>query len=372
MGPLTVLVVDAGSNSLHLSLVAPDGTALRTADPDIGDAEGVRRGLVDLLRGADPPAAVGHRLVHGGQRVRQATVIDDRIRELLGEAASLAPLHVPAALRAVDITRELLPGLPQVACLDTAFHAELPDVTATYALPSTWRRRFGLRRYGFHGLSYAWALSRAAELLERPIEDLRLLLAHLGGGASVCAVREGRSVDTSMGFTPLEGLVMGTRSGSIDPGLILWLLQEQRLTVAEVADGLTRASGLLGLSDGRTQDTRDLVDLAVAGDREAVLTLEVFSHRAARELAAMAVSLDRIDGIVFTGEIGADQPEVRTAICRALGTLGVSAAALDPVVDVDAIVSPPDADIPVVVVHTGEVSQIAHEVRRVLTADAYE
>lgn len=369
MDELTVLVFDAGSSSLHLNLVDARGTMLETRDlPDADDTAGVRQGLTDLLRHTTPPDAVGHRIVHGGSHVRQATVIDRDVRNLLEGVASLAPLHVPPALRAVDLARAALPDIPHVACVDTAFHALLPEVATTYALPAEWRTRFGLRRYGFHGLSYAWALARTAELLGNPVDELKLLLAHLGGGASVCAVRGGRSVDTSMGFTPLEGLVMARRSGSVDPGLILWLLQEQGLTVDEVADGLQHRSGLLALSAGRTQDTRDLVELASAGDPEATLALDVFAHRAARELAAASASLDRVDAVVFTGEIGADQPEVRESICSALGPLGVSGTDLAPVIDADAIISPAGAEIPVVVINTGEIQQIANEVRRILAS----
>ena len=203
-------------------------------------------------------------------------------------------------------------------CPDTAFHAGLPDAAAVYALPGRWREKWGLRRYGFHGLSYAWALERTAELLGRPAAELDLVLAHLGGGSSVCAVSGGRSVDTSMGFTPLDGVPMSKRSGSVDPGLLLWLLEDGRLTPAELREGLERSSGLLGLSGGRSGDTRDLVAAERDGDEQAALALAVFCHRVSREIAAAATSLGRIDALVFTGEIGWDQPEVREAICRRL------------------------------------------------------
>ncbi|MBM7786526.1 acetate/propionate family kinase [Tenggerimyces flavus] len=367
-----VLVVDAGSSSLHLALVGADGTVGRTRDlPAPDDEPAIRNGLQelasDLNDGESQPRAVGHRLVHGGDRVRETTIVDDAVRRALDEASSLAPLHVPPALRAMDLAREVFADLPHVACVDTAFHAQLPDVAATYALPAEWRNAWGLRRYGFHGLSYAWAMDRAATLLGQPANELRLLLAHLGNGASVCAVRGGRSVDTSMGFTPLEGLVMGTRAGSVDPGMLLWLLQQGYQSLDELADGLQRRSGLLGLSGGRSNDTRELVRLAQGGCQPAALALDVFAYRAARELAAAAVALDRIDGIVFTGEIGADQPEVRASICAALAVLGVSAHGLAPVVDKDAIVSPADASVPVMTVLTGEICQIAREVTNVLT-----
>jgi acetate kinase len=186
-------------------------------------------------------------------------VVDDGVLGAVREHADLAPLHVPPALALVEAARRTLPSVPHVLCPDTAFHTGMPRAAATYPLPGEWRRRYGLRRYGFHGLSYAWATRRAAELLGQPCEDTSMVLTHLGGGCSVCAVKNGRSVDTSMGFTPLEGVPMSTRSGSVDPGMLLWLLSDSRLTLNELRDGLVHRSGLLGLSEGLSGDTRDLV-----------------------------------------------------------------------------------------------------------------
>ncbi|MEU8381677.1 acetate kinase [Streptosporangium sp. NPDC048865] len=353
-----VLTVNAGSSSLQLHLVR-DGRVLRTEHSERSPGPGTAgRAITDFL-GADPgtaPAAVGHRLVHGGEAVREPTVVDDGVLEAVREYADLAPLHVPPALELVEAARRALPGVPHVLCPDTAFHAGLPDSAATYALPAEWRNRYGLRRYGFHGLSYAWALERAARLLDRPAGTLQVVLAHLGGGSSVCAVREGRSVDTSMGFTPLEGVPMSKRSGSVDPGMLLWLLSG-RLTLDEVRDGLEHRSGLLGLSGGKSGDTRELVG---SGDPAAALALEVFEHRVGREIAAAATSLDRLDALVFTGEIGWDQPEVREAVCRRLSPLGVE----PPVragLDADGVVSAPGASVPVLVVRPREELQLARE-----------
>jgi len=223
---------------------------------------------------------------------------NDELREAVNRVADLAPLHVPVALRLLDRMRERLPSVPHVLCPDTAFHAGLPDAAATYALPASWRSRWGLRRYGFHGLSYAWATRRAARLLDRDVAELQMVLTHLGGGSSVCAVNAGRSVDTSMGFTPLDGVPMSTRSGAVDPGMLIWLLESRRLSLDELADGLNHQSGLLGLSAGRSNDTRDLV-AAAAGDPAAALALDVFVHRVRREIAAAATSLDRLDAVVF-------------------------------------------------------------------------
>ncbi|MEN3608596.1 acetate/propionate family kinase [Plantactinospora sp. ZYX-F-223] len=358
-GPPVVLTVNAGSASLRLDYVrageVTDGLA-RTEPPGSAEAD---RAVRDFLAGHDPPDAVGHRLVHGGDLVRTPTRVDDALRSGLDRLGTLAPLHLPPALRLLDRIREQLPDVPQVLCPDTAFHAHLPAAAATYPLPARWRRRWGLRRYGFHGLSYAYALRRTAELLGRPADGLQLLLAHLGGGASVCAVRDGRSVDTSMGFTPLDGIPMSKRSGAVDPGMLLWLLDDDRLSLAELSEGLNSRSGLLGLSGGRSSDTRDLV-AAAGGDPVAALALEVYAHRVRRELAAAATSLDRLDALVFTGEIGWDQPEVRHDVCAGLGLLGVTPPQGGNR-ETDTVVSAPDARVPVLVVEPREDLQVADE-----------
>lgn len=259
-----ILVVDAGSSSLHLTVLGGDGRerAARhlTEPPGPETADTIE----DFLRDAPPVGATGHRIVHGGPHLLRPTIVDDDVRAELDRTARLAPLHMPPALTALDATRALLPDVPHVVCLDTAFHADLPPAARTYAVPREWTERYGLRRYGFHGLSYAWALQRAAGLIGRPAGSLHVVLAHLGGGCSVCAVRDGRSVDTTMGFTPLEGLVMSKRSGSVDPGLLLWLQTSAGLTAARIEDALNHESGLLGLS-GMSGDTRDLVRAGARG-----------------------------------------------------------------------------------------------------------
>lgn len=360
---MTVLTVNAGSHSLHLIYV--DGDDVRgqydlTEPP--GSAEAGEAIDAFLARSAHPEA-VGHRLVHGGDALRRPTVIDDRVRAQLDEVAALAPLHVPPALGIIDQLRRRLPDVPHVACPDTAFHAELPTAAATYPLPGDWRARWGLRRYGFHGLSYAWSLRRTAHLLGRPADDLHLVMAHLGSGASVCAVRAGRSVDTSMGFTPLDGIPMSSRSGAVDPGMLLWLLEDTRLSRDELSEGLTRRSGLLGLS-GRSGDTRDLV-AAAPHDPNAALALDVYVHRVRREIAASVTSLDRLDAVVFTGEIGWDQPEVREGVCAGLKPLGVGMPVMGNRED-DGPVSAPDAAVPVLVVEPREDLQLAAETRAAL------
>lgn len=363
MQVVTVLTVNAGSHSLHLTYV--DGDEVRD-QCDLSDPPGsVEAGeALDAFLGTGVrPAAVGHRLVHGGDALRRPTVIDERVRAQLNDVAALAPLHVPPALDIVDRLRQRLPDVPHVACPDTAFHAELPAAAATYPLPGDWRARWGLRRYGFHGISYAWSLRQAARLLARPPGDLHLVIAHLGGGASVCAVRNGRSVDTSMGFTPLDGVPMSTRSGAVDPGMLLWLLDDARLSRDELAEGLSHRSGLVGLS-GRSGDTRDLV-AAAPHDPNAALALDVYVHRVRREIAASATSLGRLDAVVFTGEIGWDQPEVREGVCAGLRLLGVGLPTMGNRSD-DGPVSPPDAPVPILVVQPREDLQIAAETRAAL------
>ncbi|MEW9550733.1 acetate/propionate family kinase [Nonomuraea sp. NPDC050783] len=361
-----VLTVNAGSSSLRLDLVQ-GGCVLDSAHAERAvDPSSAREELARFLGGHfdRDVRAVAHRLVHGGEVVRAPAVADDETVAALRGVTSLAPLHLPPALALLEAAREQLPAVPHVLCPDTAFHAGLPEEAAVYPLPREWRERHGLRRYGFHGLSYGWAADRAAELLGRPLAELELLVTHLGGGCSVCALSGGRSVDTSMGFTPLEGMPMSKRSGSVDPGMLVWLLSEGGLSVAELGEGLERHSGLLGLS-GTSGDTRELVAAERAGDEDAGLALRVFAHRVAREIAAAATSLPRIDALVFTGEIGWDQPEVREAVCRRLGLLGVEPPARDGRGD-DGPVSADGAAVPVLVVQVREELQLARECLRVL------
>ncbi|NUS09739.1 MAG: acetate/propionate family kinase [Nonomuraea sp.] len=368
-----ILTVNAGSSSLRLDLVQ-GGSVLDSAHAERAVDPGSAREELSAFLGGHfdrDVRAVAHRLVHGGDVVRAPAVADDEIVQALRGVTSLAPLHLPPALALLEAAREQLPAVPHVLCPDTAFHAGLPDAAAVYALPREWRQRYGLRRYGFHGLSYAWAADRVAELLGRPLADLELVLTHLGGGSSVCAVSRGRSLDTSMGFTPLDGVPMSKRSGGVDPGMLMWLLSEGHLSVDELGDGLQRRSGLLGLSGGRSGDTRELVEAERAGDAESALALEVFCHRVSREIAAAATSLPRIDALVFTGEIGWDQPEVREAVCRRLGLLGIGPPERGNRHD-DGPVSGYDAAVPVLVVQVREELQLARECLGILQSPEEE
>ena len=260
--------------------------------------------------------------MHGGERFRSAVRIDADVETALRELTDLAPLHQPKSLAALDAVTAALPELPAVACFDTAFHATLPAAAATYALPAQWRERWGLRRYGFHGLSHAWVARRAPELLGRPAQGLRIVSCHLGAGASLCAIKDGDSLDTTMGFTPLEGLVMATRSGSVDPGMLLWLIEREGLPARELAEALEHRSGLLGLCG--TADMRELLTRVDADDHQAQLALEVYLHRLRAGIAAMAAALGGLDALVFTGGVGERSAAVRELSTGGLGFLGLA------------------------------------------------
>ncbi len=305
---MRVLVVNAGSSSLKLRLLGDDDELLGTRDLAPGDDVGP---ALDALGETD---AAGHRIVHGGERFHAPTVIDDEVAGALEELTALAPLHQPKSLEALAAVRAARPGLPEVACFDTAFHAGLPAAARTYALPAAWRERWPLRRYGFHGLSHAWASRRAGAGL--------VVTCHLGAGASLAAVSDGRCVDTTMGFTPLEGLVMATRSGSIDPGLLLWLLEHTGMTERELAEALEHESGLKGLSG--TGDMREVLAAAARGEPAATLALDVYLHRLRAGIAAMAAALGGLEALVFTGGVGERAPEVRAGAAEGLGFLGVA------------------------------------------------
>jgi len=364
-----VLVVNAGSSSLKLSLLGPADQTLDSLDIEAWHGEGATAEMTAFVAGLDGVGAVGHRVVHGGSRFAAAVVIDDDVRAAIADLADLAPLHQPRALAGIDATAALLPGVPAVACFDTAFHASMPDTAATYALPAAWRERFGLRRYGFHGLSHGYAARRATELLGLSAPRLRIVTCHLGAGASLSAVSSGRSVDTTMGFTPLEGLVMATRSGSVDPGLLVWLLRDARLSVAELGDGLERSSGLAGLAGlpGGSGDMRDVLAAAGRGDRAARLAIGVYLHRLRREIAAMAAAMNGLDALVFTGGIGEHAPAVRAAAATGLAFLGV---AIDEdsnnAARGDADISAPGSAVRTAVITAREDIEIARQARAVL------
>jgi acetate kinase len=343
-----VLVVNAGSSSVKLRLLDDGDELLRECDLDAPRSEVDPGALAGALRDLPDPDVVGHRVVHGGRRFREAVRVDGEVLRALHELTDLAPLHQPKSLAALEAVSGALPGVPAVACFDTAFHVTLPDAAATYALPAALRDRFGIRRYGFHGLSHAYASRRATELTGAA----RVVTCHLGAGASLAAVRDGRSVDTTMGFTPLEGLVMATRSGTVDPGLLLWLLEGDRVGESDLADILEHESGLLGLAG--TADMREVLARAQRGDEAAVLALDVYLHRLRAGIAAMAASLGGLDALVFTGGVGERSAEVRRRAVEGLSFLGVEAE------DVT------DAAVRTLVIEAREDLEIARQVRGLL------
>lgn len=333
---MRVLVVNAGSSSLKLSLLDRDHLA---AEENLSAPEGqldraaIER-FIDSTGGID---AVGHRIVHGGTEFTRPTLIDQDVRRRLEALGDLAPLHQPKSLAALDTVSATLPEVPAVGCFDTAFHATIPPAAATYALPAEWRQRWPLRRFGFHGLSHAYATRKAAEVVDRPPESLRIVSCHLGAGASVAAIASGVSVDTTMGFTPLEGLVMATRSGSVDPGLVLWLEEHAGMAPSELASALEHRSGLLGLAG--TADMKAVLGAEAAGAPDATLAIEVYLHRLRGAIAAMAAAMDGIDILLFTGGVGEHAQQIRRRVADGLGFLGV-------VVDSDRNqISAPDSDI---------------------------
>jgi acetate kinase len=331
-----VLVVNSGSSSLKLRLLDADSAGHN--DDSAGHNDSAGHGDAVLWRhDAAAPAelsddeltamfdeapeadAVGHRVVHGGPDLRGPTLIDDAVLEQLDALTALAPLHQPPALRLIRMVTAARPELPNVACFDTSFHRTIPPAAETYPIPEAWRKSYPIRRYGFHGLSHQWAARRAAELAGS--QPQRLVCCHLGAGASLSAIRNGHCVDTTMGFTPLEGLMMATRSGDVDPGLVLWLIRHAGIAPDEVEHRLVHESGLLGMAG--QADMRTVLNLADAGDEAAGLAVDVYQHRLRAGIAAMVASLGGLDTLVFTGGVGEHAWQVRSRAAEDLAFLGV-------------------------------------------------
>lgn len=358
-----VLVVNAGSMSSKLAVLRDDDTVAWSCATGPGE-EAIESALVQAGAAIHDVAAVGHRIVHGGPNLSGPVVVDEEVVGEIARVADLAPLHNEAGLAGIRAARARVAGAVHVACFDTAFHATMPPAARTYGGPHEWLAR-GLRRYGFHGLNHEYASGRAAELLERPVEELRLVTCHLGGGASLAAVLGGRSVATTMGFTPLDGLVMTTRSGAVDPGLLVHLLRTGT-GVDELDDLLERHSGLLGLS-GVSGDLREVVAARAAGDERARMAIDVFVDRLVAGIGAMAAALGGLDAIVFTGGIGEHNPEIRGRAAAAFGWVGT---AVDDAANArahgDADVSGAGARVRVLVVTAREDLVIARAARAIL------
>jgi acetate kinase len=371
-GPGRILTVNAGSSSLKLRMLDEDDRVVGSRDSGAPGSEAELRDEFEAILEEVPEIdAAGHRVVHGGPEFTGPTIVNPAVEDDLEGLADLAPLHNPPAVAAIRALDALRPGLPTVACFDTAFHATLPAAASTYAIPASWTERWPLRRYGFHGLSHAYASRRAAELLGRPLADLRIVTAHLGAGASLCAVEGGRSVDTTMGFTPLEGLVMATRSGSVDPGLLLWVQRHGSIDAEEMERALDRESGLLALS-GRSGDMREIVAVIEEGDERCRLAFDTYIHRLGAGIAAMAAAMGGIDALVFTGGVGENSNRVRTAAVTRMDFLGVALdrRLLASEADGDQLLSGAKAAVPVVVVQAREDVEIAAQVRAALSPTA--
>jgi acetate kinase len=394
---MNILLLNAGSSSLKGTLVdsadgtvvahsladwagsatryqyaGPDGKERTQGVPWRGHAKAVERFVFDLTR-SEPVvltkrtdlAAVGHRVVHGGQFTSSVRITPE-IRSRISALADLAPLHNPPSLETLAAAQAELPGVPHVAVFDTAFHATLLLEASTYPVPATWTRDWGIRRFGFHGLSHAYCARRAAEMLRRPADELRLVICHLGHGCSASAVCAGRCVDTTMGYTPLEGLMMATRSGSIDPGIMLHVQQHHGLTAQQVESVLNRESGLLGVS-GISADMRQVLAAAKGGHDQARLALGIYAHRVRQAIGALTVTMAGVDALVFTAGVGEHAREVRVSICAGLECLGLE---LDAQTNASCV---PDADVArpgsrgrILVIATREDVTMLREVMQVL------
>ncbi|MDT4987243.1 MAG: acetate kinase [Micromonosporaceae bacterium] len=371
-----ILVLNSGSSSLKYRLFAPDLTVVTSglADhigepgspvPDQEAALGQMAAELDLA--ALPLAGIGHRVVHGGGRFAGPCLVDDGVVAAIRDLIPLAPLHNPANLAGIELARRLRPDVPHIAVFDTAFHATLPAAAATYALDRTVARRHGIRRYGFHGTSYAYVSRRTAALLGRPLADLNMIVLHLGNGASAAAIEGGRSVETSMGMTPQEGLVMGTRTGDIDPAIAVLLGRDAGMELADIDALYTHRGGLRGLCGDN--DMRVISRRADEGDPDARLALNVYCHRLRKYVGAYLAVLGRVDAVVFTAGVGEHSAPVRRQTLAGLAGLGIDVDAdRNATGDGERVISPPGTPVAVCVVPTDEERAIAEEVARCVGA----
>ncbi len=396
---MKVLVINCGSSSLKFQLIdsqserclakglcerigidgsmityAPEGGEKEktvTPMPDHTEAirlvlEALTNASTGVVKSLDEIGAVGHRVVHGGEKFAQSVVITDEVLQTVEECNDLAPLHNPANLIGINACRKLMPNTPMVGVFDTAFHQTMPEEAYLYGLPFVYYEKYKIRRYGFHGTSHSYVSRRAAEVLGRNYEDLKTIVCHLGNGASISAVKNGRCVDTSMGLTPLEGL-MGTRCGDIDPAILEFLAHKEGKTIDEVMSVLNKKSGVLGLSDNLSSDFRDLEDGYHKGDANASRALKTFCYRVAKYIGAYVAAMNGVDVICFTAGVGENAGIVRTFVCEYLGYLGI---ALDQEANgrrgQDIVISTPDSQTTVMVIPTNEELAIARETVRLV------
>lgn len=391
---MNVLVINCGSSSLKFQLINSESEAVLakglcerigidgrlTYQPAGGEKEvsdlampthteaiqfvinALTNDKTGVVKSLDEIGAVGHRLVHGGEKFASSVVITDEVKKAVEECNDLAPLHNPANLIGVNACQELMPDTPMVAVFDTAFHQTMPEKAYMYGLPYEYYDKYKVRRYGFHGTSHSFVSKRVAEIVRVPYDQTKTIVCHLGNGASVSAVLNGKSVDTSMGLTPLEGLVMGTRSGDIDPAILEFIAKKENLDIAGLMNMLNKQSGVFGLSNGVSSDFRDLCAAAEEGQRPAQIALEVFAYRVAKYIGAYTAAMNGVDNIVFTAGIGENDAKMREDICAYLGFLGIT---IDKEANAkrgeEVVISTPDSKVKVLVVPTNEELAIARE-----------
>ncbi|MBR5945226.1 MAG: acetate kinase [Lachnospiraceae bacterium] len=352
----------AGADKKTWESPMPDHTeAVRLVVEKLTDPE---VGAIKDLKEID---AVGHRIVHGGEKFASSVIINDEVIKAIEECNDLAPLHNPANLIGIRACQKIMPGVPMVAVFDTAFHQTMPEKAYLYGLPLKYYKEYKIRRYGFHGTSHDFVSKRAAEILGKKREDLRIIVCHLGNGASVSAVKYGKSVDTSMGMTPLEGLIMGTRSGDIDPAIVDFIAQKENLTFKEVNNILNKKSGVLGLSDGVSSDFRDLAKASAEGNKAATVALETYTYHVGKYIGAYTAAMGGVDAIVFTAGVGENDADTRAAIGEYMAFLDTR---IDPVKNKvrgeERIISTDDSKVKVLCIPTNEELAIARETVRLV------
>lgn len=397
---MKVLVINCGSSSLKFQLIdseserclakglcerigidgsmityAPEGGEKEnTVTPMTDHTEAIRLVLEALtnprtgvVKSLDEIGAVGHRVVHGGEKFAKSVIIDDVVLAAVEECNDLAPLHNPANLIGIDACKKLMPNTPMAGIFDTAFHQTMPEEAYMYGLPYEYYEKYKVRRYGFHGTSHSYVSRRAAEVLGKNYEDLKTIVCHLGNGASISAVKNGKCVDTSMGLTPLEGLIMGTRCGDIDPAIMEFLAKKENMGIEDIMKVLNKKSGVLGLSDNLSSDFRDLEDGYHKGDANAIRALKTFCYRVAKYIGAYVAAMNGVDVICFTAGVGENAPIVRNFVCEYLGYLGVE---LDQEANhkrgEDIVITVPDCRTTVMVIPTNEELAIARETVRLI------
>jgi acetate kinase len=395
---MTILVINAGSSTVKFGLFDWDGlqptagglvdwvgasqtatVMVRPAEgqetrrevnaPDYRSAVGAAMSLLRETRAAGEAGhfdvrAIGHRLINGGEQIRRPVLIDESMKQTISRFARLAPLHIPAGLEAIAATERAFPGVPQVGVFDTAFFGDIPPAAYLYPVPYEWYEQWGIRRFGYHGTSHAYCTERAAEMLDRDVSELRLVICHLGQGGSATAVKGGVAVTNTMGYTPLEGFMMGSRSGTVDPGVLIHVLRDHGVTVDELDEILHRRSGLLGIS-GVSSDFRQVQAAAARGHERARLALDVYAYRVRAMIGALAVSIGGLDALVFTGGIGENSASLRTDVCRGLECLGISLnEQLNQSCHPDGDIATESASVRVLVIHTREDYMIARAAKQ--------